>query len=275
MSLGVNAWSSSPDMAPKTVEAVQAGLTVGLVMTERSSLMTCRPSESVGSLMARNVVDQFSFVPVVRDGGICGLYNAERWFGNAPLEPEAPVGEDFEALSESHLIGADVSIQEFVLSAAERPVRLVVSGREIVGLVCLADLHKLPVRAALFGLVTALEMVMTERIEAASPDGGPEDWLKFLSPKRRENVEKKIACLRKDDTFVSEILATEFVDKVDVIVKRGLLEGSKTSLRKELREITKLRNALAHANVFAATRADAEKVPRTVEAILTFMDQLR
>lgn len=268
-------WSSSPDTGPETVQAVQAGLTVGLIMTQRSSLTTCRDSESVGSLVAKNVVDQFSYVPVVRDGGICGLYNAERWFGTVPLEPEAPVGEDFEALSEDLLIGADVSIQEFVLSAVERPARLVVSGSEIVGLVCLADLHKLPVRAALFGLVTALEMVMIERIEAISPEGDPEGWLILLSPKRREKVEKKIACLRKNDTFVSEILATEFVDKVDVIVKRGLLEGSRTSLRKEFREITKLRNALAHANVFAATRADAEKVPLTVEAILTFMDQLR
>ena len=116
---------------------------------------------------------------------------------------------------------------------------------------------------------------MTDRIEATSPESGPDDWLNLLSSKRRVKVEKKIACLRKNDTFVSEILATEFVDKVDVIVKRGLLEGSKTSLRKEFREITRLRNALAHANVFAATRVDAEKVPRTVEAILAFMDQLR
>ena len=103
-------------------------------MTQRGSLTTCLASESVGSLVAKNVVDQFSYVPVVREGHICGLYNAERWFGKAPLEPEALVGEDFEPLSEDQLIGADVSIQEFVLSAAERPARLVVSGSEIRGL---------------------------------------------------------------------------------------------------------------------------------------------
>lgn len=250
-------------------------MTVDLVMTKRGSLTTCLASESVGSLVAKNDVDRFSYVPVERDGHICGLYNAERWFGKAPPEPEALVGEDFEPLSEDQLIGADVSIQEFVLSAAERPARLVASGSEIVGLVCLADLHKLPVRAALFGLVTALEMVMADRIEATSPESGPVDWLNLLSTKRRVKAEKKIVCLRKSDTFVSKILATEFVDKVDVIVKLGLLEGSKTSLRKEFREITRLRNALAHANLFAATKADAEKVPRTVEAILEFMDQLR
>ena len=267
-------WSSFPDTAPETVEAVQAGLTVGLVMTERSSLMTCRPSDTVGSLVAGNEVDGFSYIPVLRNSIICGLYNAERWFGKTPPEPDARVEEDFEALSEDLLIGADVSIQEFVLSAAERPARLVVSGSEIVGLVCLADLHKLPVRAALFGLVTALEMVMTERIEDASREG-PEDWLKLLSPIRRKKLEEKIVSLQKNDTFVGELLATDFADKVDIIVKRGLLEGSKTNLRKEFREIEKLRNGLAHASAYAATKDAAEKVPQTVETTLRFMVELR
>ena len=236
--------------------------------------MSCRASESVGSLVAKNVVDQFSFVPVVRDGRICGLYNAERWFGKMPPEPDVRIEEDFEALSEDQLIGADVSIQEFVLSAVERPARLVVSGGEIVGLVCLADLHKLPVRAALFGLVTTLEMVLTESIEATSPDG-PEEWLSLLSPKRRKKVEKKIVFLQKNDTFVSELLATDFADKVDVIVKGGFLKGSKRSLRQKFREIERLRNALAHASAFAATKDAAEKVPLTIEATLRFMAELR
>ena len=253
------------------LKAVQAGLTVGLVMTDRGSLMTCRPSETVGSLVAKNEIDQFSFIPVVRNDGICGLYNAERWFRKRPPEPDARVEEDFESLSEDQLIGADASIQEFVLSAVERPARLVVSSSEIVGLVCLADLHKLPVRAALFGVVTALEMLMIDRIEAA----WPEEWLSLLSPTRRKKVEEKIVSLRKNDTFVSKLLATDFADKVNVIVKQGLLKGSKTSLRKEFREIEKLRNALAHASEFASTRDAAKKVPLTVEATLQFMAELR
>ena len=267
-------WASALDTTPEMLKAVQAGLTVGLVMTERGSLMTCRPGETVGSLVAKNEIDQFSFIPVVRNDGICGLYNAERWFRKRPPEPDARVEEDFESLSEDQLIGADASIQEFVLSAAERPARLVVSSSEIVGLVCLADLHKLPVRAALFGVVTTLEMLMIDRIQAAWPEK-PEEWLSLLSPARRKKVEGKIVSLRKNDTFVSKLLATDFADKVDVIVKQGLLEGSKTSLRKEFREIEKLRNALAHASEFASTRDAAKKVPLTVEATLRFMAELR
>ena len=268
----VPVWPSDPDTAPETVEAVQAGLTVRLVMTERHRLMTCCPSDMVASLVAANV-DQFSFVPVVSEGRICGLYNAERWFEKKPPS-ETRVEEDFDLLSEDQLIGGEVSILDYVLSAPKRPARLVVSGSEIVGMVCLADLHKLPVRAALFGLVTALEMVMTEEIQGNCSNGSQE-WLALLSAKRREKAVDKIDSLRADDTFVSEILATEFADKADVVIKLGLLEGSKKGLRKEFRSIGKLRNSLAHASVFASNSVAAEKVSHTVRAILKLMDELR
>ena len=241
-------------------------------MTERDSLMTCRPSDVVASLVAKNV-DQFSSVPVERGERICGLYNAERWFKQTP-PAELRIEDDFEALSEDLLIGDDASILEFVRSAAKRPARLVVSGSKIAGLVCLADLQKLPVRAALFGLVTALEMVMAERIQSAYPNG-PKGWLELLSTGRQEKVNEKVASLRKADTLVSEILATEFADKAKVIVELNVLEGSKTKLNEDFRDIKKLRDSLAHASDFAETKDKAEKVPHTVETILRIVSEIR
>lgn len=269
----VPVWPSRPATAQETVEAVQAGLTVRLIMTERDSLMTCRPSDAAASLAAKNDKHRFSSVPIVRDGRICGLYNAERWFEETPPAGRR-IEDDFEALSEDLLIGGEASILEFVLSAAQRPARLVVSGSEIVGLVCLADLHKLPVRAALFGLVTALEMVMAERIQGAYPNG-PKGWLKLLSAGRQEKVKEKVAFLRESDTLVSEILATDFADKAKVIAKLNVLEGSKTKLNDEFEEIKKLRDSLAHASIFAETKGAAENVPHTVKAIGRIMSELR
>ena len=168
---------------------LQAGLTVRLVMTARTSLMTCSPLDSIDSVMALNVA-RFSVLPVVENGLICGLYRAERWF-DVERTPCAQVGNDFERLTEDQLIGSNASILDFVVGCDERPTRLVVAGNEIVGLVCLADLHKLPVRAALFSVVTALEMAMSDRIQAtwASPDG----WLDLLSAARRKQVDDRIA----------------------------------------------------------------------------------
>ena len=71
--------------------------------------------------------------------------------------PHEPIADYFEPLSEDHLIGADASIIDFVMQAENHPVRLVVSDDEVAGLVSLSDLQHLPVRAAIFTLITSLE----------------------------------------------------------------------------------------------------------------------
>lgn len=153
-------------------------------MTPHERLMTCGPLEFVDAVMHKN--DQrFSVLPVVRDGRICGLFDAARWFDAESL-PHTRIGDDFERLAESHHIDSGASIMSFAETADERPTRLVVADQEIVGLVCPADLQKLPVRAALFCLITALELAMASRIQATWP-AGP-DWLCLLCEGRRRRV---------------------------------------------------------------------------------------
>ena len=264
-------WSTSADTTPETIDAIQTGLTVRLVMTERSRLMTCSTLDSIDSLMANNV-DRFSVVPVLENGLICGLYRAERWF-DVGQPPRKPVGKDFEHLTEEHLIGSSTSILNFVMTADERPIGLVVSGPEIVGLVCLADFHKLPVRAALFSIVTALELAMADLIRDTWPDG-PNGWLCLLSADRRKEVEDRNTNARQNDTFVSHILSTQFADKATIILKQGLLSGSKTRLKRDFRAIQKLRDDLAHSKDYAETTSAAKSVSRTVTTILSLTNRI-
>ena len=265
-------WSSPADTAPETIRAVQAGLTVRLAMTPRSKLMTCSPVDIVASIATDNV-DRYSVLPVLRKGRICGLYNAERWFGNG-APPEHPIGNDFERLREEHLIGADASILDFVTTADTRPTRLVVAESGIVGLVCLADLHRLPVRAALFSVVTALEIAMADRIQSVWPDR-PDDWLNLLSAGRRCKVLGAVKKAKQGDTFVNHVLSTQLSDKATIIRKKGLLQGSQTRLEADFQTIQGLRDNLAHANDYATTNTAAQEVPRTVAMILRFIDELR
>lgn len=241
-------------------------------MTERHQLMTCTPRHSVDSLVANNV-DRFSVIPVVEDGLICGLYHAERWF-DADQPPQGLIGEDFERLAERDLIGSNASILDFVMTVDQQPTRLVVSGSEIVGLVCLADLHKLPVRAALFSVITALEIPMANRIVAEWPEDHTA-WLRLLSRGRREKVNCAITNARKNDTFVSHVASTQFGDKATIICKQGLVEGSKSRVKQEFRTIQKLRDYLAHSNDYARTPSTARDLSRTVTTILRFANQLR
>ena len=54
-------WSTRADITPGTISAIQAGLTVRLVMTARASLMTCRPEDPVDAVMADNVSSSASY----------------------------------------------------------------------------------------------------------------------------------------------------------------------------------------------------------------------
>lgn len=94
--------------------------------------------------------DDFDFIPVLDDANdesFVGLFHAAdiRKRGIS----DGLVSSFYIPLAEEYLIGADASILDFVVQADSRPCRLVVSGAQIVGLVTLSDLQRLPVRAAL------------------------------------------------------------------------------------------------------------------------------
>ena len=162
-------WATGTDVRPDVLEELQGNLTVSTIMTSREDLETCRRDETAREVMARNEA-RYSVLPVV-DGTererFIGLYRAERWFGKKA--PDCPIHDDYEALSEDHLIGADAGVIDFVATADERQARLVVSESEVAGLVTLSDLQQLPVRAAIFTLLTSLEIAMAHGSRPSGP----------------------------------------------------------------------------------------------------------
>ncbi len=124
----------------------------------------------------------FDYFPVVE----CADAFPERVIGLVELAPfmhgatpRGCVRDQMRPLSEENLIGADASILAFIRNADQQECRLVVSGPEISGLVSLSDLQRLPVRAALFAMVTHLEITMAHAIR--SECNRSEDWLIRLS----------------------------------------------------------------------------------------------
>jgi hypothetical protein len=91
--------------------------------------------------------------------------------------------------TEENLIGADASLLTFIRNADRQMCRLVVSGPEMNGLVSLSDLQQLPVRAALFAMVTHLEITMAQAIRREFNQS--EDWMDCLSIERKSNLCKK------------------------------------------------------------------------------------
>ena len=265
-------WAKRDGHGSDALDRVQDSLTVDLIMTHRNELMTCRSEDMVHEIMAHNP-DRFSFLPVEdANGRIKGLYKADRWFDNPA--PREPISDDFEPVSEDFVLGASASILEFVKTADDRQARLVVHHNEIIGLVTLSDLQRLPVRAALFTLMTNLEMTMAERIEAEWRDT-PGDWLDLLTPGRQTKILERIAIAKREEGFVNEIVFADLPDKADIIVKRRLMAGSATQLRRNFKAVGRLRNKLAHANYYAETPEAASQVSAVVRKIFSIKEELQ
>lgn len=263
MSAGqVVSWpASSPTGASQELAEIQAHLTVRMIATPRRALMTCRADEPVGDVLARST-ETYDFLPVVdrEDDHIVGLLAAASLAGEA--ESGATVGEAMQSLSERNLIGADAAILDFVRDADRHPCRLVIAGRDIYGLVSLSDLQRLPARAALFTMITRLEMTMAEAIRRDAPEAST--WMARLSDERREKLATQIVRSLTHDAFVDELLFTGFADKRTIIEKSPAFTPDRRIFWRDMTRLEKLRDRLVHANHYAAIRDAASSVCESV-----------
>ncbi len=256
--------------AGDTFETLHGGLTVKLISTPRDDLKTCSLGDSLSDVVEHNT-ESYDYLPVTAEKGgrIVGLFHAVDFTDKS--RPAGRVREHCRPQSEEHLIGADASILDFIREADCRPCRLVVSGTGIVGLVTLSDLQKLPVRAALFALVTGLEISMYEAIKRKLPTG---DWRSCLSQSRQEKIQQKITRSKDQDGFVDELLFTEFCDKRDILTKLSCFSSRKKELRNPLKRIEGLRHKIAHANEYAATPEEARDVCGIVRNLLEVREEI-
>ena len=204
---------------------------------------------------------------------ILGFYDAERWF-----EHEAPyetIENDSYNLSKSSLMSADSSILEFINTANELPIRFVTSGKKIAGLITLSDLQKLPVRVALFALITDLEMSMASRIEQKFQK--LDDWMNLIGG-GKEEVREKIRCAKENGTFVNEISLTQIFHKSKIIIKKRELFGfgdmTRAALECLFEDIRDLRDNIAHANYYAEFPEKAQSTCDLVKRIVSCRDRL-
>lgn len=248
------------------LKQVQGSLPVSLIMVPRASFAVCHLKETAADVQARNR-DDFSSFPVVDENGrILGLYNAARWFRQEA--PNLPVEGDYTPLGEDILIGANASIFDFLCSADVHHTRLVVAGDGIAGLVSLSDVQQLPVRAALFALITSFEIAMAALIAAAFPDDA---WKGLMSDGRQAALKKNIETARNQDTYTNDLLMTQFCDKADIIRKGQLLGLPPDWIDEVRKEAQKLRDNLAHGNEIAPTIERARRTCQVVRDVLNFM----
>jgi hypothetical protein len=207
-----SSWPAIDEDPTSVLRDFESGLAVSLIATPRDKIKSCHADEDLATVVADNHADGFDFLPVVGPLGepphrIVGLIGLKGFVG-AKMTPSGSVRDHMQALSEENLIGADAAILAFVRDADRHRLRLVVSGREISGLVSISDLQKLPVRAALFAIVTQLEMIMADAIRREFQDA--DGWLKRLPMARQIKLRDEIEKSHAQDTFVDACYLLSF-----------------------------------------------------------------
>ena len=89
-------------------------------------------------------------------------------------------------------------------------------------------------------------------------------WLVLLGD-RRERVEQEWERRKAGGLEIDRIVATQFADKRQILVKSGLIQCSRSRAERELGSVEDLRNGLAHANNYASTRGSAGKTITAVK----------
>ncbi len=243
-------------------EEVHGGLTAGQIAVLRLELRMCNASNRVSEIRARNRDPVFDYLPVNDAGGhLIGLLSNQA-IGTASRDgDDARVGDHMDPLSEADLIGAGTPIVDVIGRIRQKPF-LVVSGQEIIGMVAWSDLQKLPVRAALFALVTGFELTMYEAIKRHF--GKQDDWTEHLDKCRLCMAEKEYGDRRERGSDVDLLLCTQFCDKRDILIKSFDFTIGKKKLGKKFRAIERVRNDVAHANNYAMTFEQAQLLRTTL-----------
>jgi CBS domain-containing protein len=274
-----NGWGSHPlEVDAATAFAtLEASVTVRLIATFEPDLIYCDEDDLVSQIRGSDKYRTFDYLPVKSDGRVVGLLSLINLRNNSYACSDL-VSEQMKQIDDTILISSDAGILAFIENAEEHPCRLVVSGVKLDGIVTLSDLQKLPVRPLIFFLITHLELLMAAIMRSTFNDDG--DWLRLLSPNRCKNIKNDWNTLRKENMDIDRILATQFCDKRDAILKSGfLLPGiSREQADKQLKDIEKSRNNIAHAGDIASTQSKALQMIHSVKSaqqwIKYFADEL-
>jgi hypothetical protein len=243
----VNGWAIRPQT--NSVDGLLEGLrrySVGLIATPRSELRCARRSEW-RDIEADTKLCDFDQIPLTGPDG---------------KQIEAMYVRDGEVvpLNERMLMGADGSLLAFLQTADSQRFRLLLLDTEIVGLVTLSDLQKLPVYSVLFGLVIAVEMLMVEWIRKRC-QGDDALWLDKLEKEDRKTIESYWKRAVVGNVAIDRLSCASFGQELVAADGLGLFDGQ-AQWKGKLGSLQRLRNVVCHGGDIAWSPDSALELPK-------------
>ncbi len=153
----------------------------------------------------------------------------------------------------------------------EQPVVYVRMMGQVSGIITKGDLQKAPVRMWLFGLVSLLEMHLLRILRARFEGDG---WVELLSRRRVSNAQKVLDERLRRNEAIDLADCLQLSDKATIVASEPALRselglGGKKSTARLFREITALRNQLAHAHdIVSGNWPGMAKLARDIENLV-------
>ncbi|MGF1472327.1 MAG: hypothetical protein ACFB50_11405 [Rubrobacteraceae bacterium] len=265
MEADMSNWAAMPlgDDADSVLSSLEQGLSVGLITT--FDPCCCEVDDDLEEVVGREDLREFDYLPVKENGEVVGLLH------RAEYDAKDATGSVKEAMCNLRgdlVIAASAGILSYITGAKERPCRLVLQGSRLNGIVTLSDLQKLPVRPALFLLITHVELLMAEWLRAKKLS--EKKVLNNLIPKRRDGINGKWKDLQRRNLAIDILSATEFVDKR--VLLQNLCFPADDVAMEELEAVGSLRHSVAHAGDYALSPDNAEK---TINAVTYARDWIK
>lgn len=197
------------------------------------------PAADALAVMVRRA---YKVAGVRSEGSICGYVRQEEL-------AQGTCGGAVHPFEPGEVVAASASFAELVLLLKERARLFVTVLGQVGGIVTRTDLQKPPVRMWLFGMITIIEMGLTQLIESAYPAGS---WRSQLSEGRLEKAEALLAERQRRNQDVRLLDCLQFSDRGQIVLKNDELRNkagfvSRRRGEETVKELEALRNNLAHS----------------------------
>jgi hypothetical protein len=155
---------------------------------------------------------------------------------------------------EGQVVGTDAPLADVFEVLSRHDFCFVQQFGEVVGAVSRGDMGKPVVRMWLFGILTIVEMALTERIRRSFPNG---TWRAFLTPARQARAEELLAERQRMGQRADLVDCLQFGDKGSILLAdAGFLAAfgfaNRSAAKARMQHLQSLRNNLAHAQDIVA-----------------------
>ena len=220
--LSVDPWlpdlSANSGTSAEVVEAIiRNGFPVSSICGE--TINACQKSHDVRALLAHPEASRLRHIAVIDGTSVFGVLDLDRARGEVnhhDPNQRLLVGDICEPLSQENCLRGDSPLMEYILTADDRPFRMVQLANDKPGTVDVEDLQKLPVRILLFTKFSHLETLLARQLCTSRPklldilrttEGPAASSLGSLGPGPERRIErlKFRALLRKasEDNLIS------------------------------------------------------------------------